>query len=85
MKADALGDDEVVIVQGIIDMLIETAEGLAVIDFKTDNITAGEAEGRAGLYREQLELYSKATEAILKIKIAGKWLYFLTPHCAIEI
>ena len=84
-QADALCRDEVVIVQGIIDMLIETAEGLDVIDFKTDNITAAQAQGRAGLYREQLELYSKAAEAILKIKIAGKWLYFLTPACAVEV
>ncbi len=85
VQANDICSDEVVIVQGIIDMLIETAEGLDVIDFKTDNITAAEAEGRAELYREQLELYSKAAEAILKIKIAGKWLYFLNPHCAVEI
>ena len=66
-------------------MLIETAEGLDVIDFKTDNITAAQAQDRAGLYREQLQLYSKAAEAILKNKITGKWLYFLSPRCAVEI
>ena len=66
-------------------MLIETGEGLQVIDFKTDNITAALAQDRAQLYREQLQLYSKAAEAILNIKIAAKWLYFLNPHCAVEI
>ncbi|MHC4738376.1 MAG: helicase-exonuclease AddAB subunit AddA [Planctomycetota bacterium] len=85
VQADDVCSDEVVIVQGIIDMLIETTEGLAVIDFKTDNITAAEATGRTELYRKQLELYSRAAEAILKSKIAGKWLYFLTPGCTIEI
>jgi len=85
MKADAPSSDEVVIVQGIIDMLIETAEGLDVIDFKTDNITPAQAQGRAELYREQLGLYCKAAEAILKIKIAAKWIYFLSPRCAVEV
>ncbi|MHC4395576.1 MAG: helicase-exonuclease AddAB subunit AddA [Planctomycetota bacterium] len=85
--AIAAGDvgDETKIVQGIIDMLIETLRGLVVIDFKTDNITAGEVPQRVELYREQLEYYSKAAEVILKTKIAGKWLYFLTPNCEIRI
>jgi ATP-dependent helicase/nuclease subunit A len=83
-------ENETVIVQGIIDMLVQTADGLVVIDFKTDNITAGSATGkevseRAELYREQLELYGRAAGAILKSKVLGKWLYFLTPGCAIEV
>ena len=66
-------------------MLIETPRGLVVIDFKTDNITDGEVSKRAELYREQLGLYSKAAEAIMKAKVAGKWLYFLTPGCEIKL
>ena len=66
-------------------MLVRTAEGLLVIDFKTDDITAGEVSERAGLYREQLELYGRAAERILKEKLLGKWLYFLTPGCAVEL
>jgi len=56
-----------------------------VIDFKTDKITAGQAEERAGLYRRQLELYSRAACAILKEKSAGRWLYFLTPSVSVEV
>ncbi|MBA7643461.1 ATP-dependent helicase/nuclease subunit A [subsurface metagenome] len=78
-------DDETIIVQGIIDMLVQTPQGLAVIDFKTDNVSAEQAQERARVYREQLELYSRAASAILKSKILGKWLYFLTPGCAIEV
>jgi ATP-dependent helicase/nuclease subunit A len=78
-------EDETVIVQGIIDMLVKTAAGLLVIDFKTDDVTAKKASERAELYREQLELYGRAAEAILKAKIIGKWLYFLKPGCAIEV
>ena len=76
--------DEVIVVQGIIDMLVRTAQGLLVIDFKTDRITVGEVSQRAELYRRQLELYSRAASAILKEKMLGKWLYFLTPSTEFE-
>jgi ATP-dependent helicase/nuclease subunit A len=56
--------DETVVVQGIIDMLVRTPKGLVVIDFKTDKVTAGEVDQRAELYRDQLELYSRAASAI---------------------
>lgn len=78
-------DDESIIVQGIIDMLVRSPQGLVVIDFKTDNVTAKEVQARAELYRQQLDLYSDAAGKILKTKIISKWLYFLSPGCAIEI
>jgi ATP-dependent helicase/nuclease subunit A len=77
--------EDTIVVQGIIDLLIRTAQGLIVIDFKTDKITVQQAEERAGLYRRQLELYSRAASAILKVKPAGRWLYFLTPHVFVEV
>ena len=77
--------EDTIVVQGIIDLLVRTAQGLVIIDFKTDKITAGQAEERAGLYRRQLELYSKAACAILKDKPAGRWLYFLTPRIFVEV
>jgi len=76
---------DTIIVQGIIDLLIKRPDGLLVIDFKTDRITAEEVSERAELYRRQLELYGRAASAILKSKLLGKWLYFLTPACAFEI
>ena len=83
--AGAGSKDELIVVQGIIDMLVRTPKGLLVIDFKTDDITAKEVCGRAELYREQLELYGRAAGAILKSEILGRWLYFLKPGCGIEI
>jgi len=77
--------EDTIVVQGIIDLLVRTAQGLVVIDFKTDKITAGQAEERAELYRWQLELYSRAACAIMKDKPAGRWLYFLTPRVSVEV
>ena len=77
--------DETIIVQGIIDLLIQTPKGLVIVDFKTDKITAGQAEKRAELYRRQLELYGRAASAIIKTKTFAKWLYFLTPCIPVEV
>ena len=77
--------DEMIIVQGIIDMLIQTQNGLIVIDFKTDKVTAQQAPQRAELYRGQLELYSRAAEAILKCETIARWLYFLIPRVPVAI
>jgi ATP-dependent helicase/nuclease subunit A len=77
--------DEIIVVQGIIDLLVRTAEGLVVIDFKTDRITAEQVSERAGFYRRQLELYSRAASAILKAKPAAGYLYFLTCGVCVEV
>jgi ATP-dependent helicase/nuclease subunit A len=77
--------DETIVAQGIIDMLIQTKDGLIVIDFKTDKVTAQQAPQRADLYRGQLELYSRAAEAILKCETIARWLYFLTPRVSAAV
>jgi ATP-dependent helicase/nuclease subunit A len=76
---------ETIILQGIIDMLVKTPDGLVVIDFKTDAVTAEQVPQRAEFYRQQLNLYAEAAAAILNSPVLAKWLYFLTPACAIEI
>ncbi|HUU16137.1 MAG TPA: helicase-exonuclease AddAB subunit AddA [Sedimentisphaerales bacterium] len=77
--------DEVIIVQGIIDMLVRTPQGLVIIDFKTDNVTNSQVNQRAELYRRQLDLYSRAASAILKSESIAKWLYFLTPRLSVAV
>ena len=78
-------DDEVVVIQGIIDILVQTPQGLLIIDFKTDRITAGQVPERAEFYHLQLQLYGRAAGAILKNKLLAKWLYFLTPGCEFKL
>ena len=77
--------EDTIVTQGIIDLLIRTAQGLVVIDFKTDNVIAEQVQDRAELYRRQLELYSRAACAILKERPVGKWLYFLNPRVFVEV
>jgi len=77
--------DETVVVQGIIDMLVQTPKGLLVIDLKTDHIIAKQAAERAEFYREQLEIYGRAAGDIVKMRVLGKWLYFLKPETAYSV
>ena len=68
---------EPVVVQGIVDMIINTPQGLVVVDFKTDNITPEGVEDRAGKYRKQISYYARAVSAIFQQEVSSAWLYFL--------
>ena len=55
-------------------MLFKDAAGQWVLlDYKTDKDTEDIAER----YKVQIELYAAAVEALLKIKVAEKYLYLL--------
>jgi len=77
LDADA-GDDQVLL-QGVVDCCFETAEGLTVVDFKTDRVFGEDVRRRAEHYRPQLEAYSAALERVLEKKVVRRVLYFLSP------
>ncbi len=77
------GDDEPVLIQGVIDCLFEDEEGFVLLDYKTDRIKGrfvnGFSEAKPVLeqrYKVQIALYTKAIEQILKIELKEKYLYF---------
>ncbi|MFA6426722.1 MAG: 3'-5' exonuclease, partial [Phycisphaerae bacterium] len=82
--AGTIGDEKI-IVQGIIDMLIKTPNGLIVIDFKTDRINQSQLQQRAERYAPQLKWYCKAAGEILGQKNTTGRLYFLATGLAINI
>ncbi len=76
---------EIVVIQGLIDLLVRTPEGLLVIDFKTDRVSGGDVRKRADVYRGQLELYARAAAAICRDRVLERWLYFLAPRQAVQV
>jgi ATP-dependent helicase/nuclease subunit A len=76
---------EIVVVQGVIDLLAKTPDGLIVIDFKTDRVSGPGVAKRAESYRGQLDLYAKAASAIRGEKVLEKWLYFFSPGQALQV
>ncbi len=81
----ATSGKEIVVVQGLIDLLVRTPEGLLVIDFKTDRVSGEDVRKRAEVYRGQLELYARAAAAICRDKVLERWLYFLAPRQAVQV
>lgn len=64
--------DERVLVQGVIDLMIVTPDGVIIADYK---ITKGSPDKLKTIYKGQLELYAAAVTDILGLKVIGKWLY----------
>ena len=76
--------NDFIIVQGIIDLLVKTPNGLVIIDFKTDDVTSDSVPKKTAVYHTQLDLYAQAAAAITGSKVTSKWLYFLRPAVSIE-
>ena len=80
------GSFEEILLQGVVDCCFETADGLTVVDFKTDRVfSALEVRQRAEHYRPQLEAYSRALERVLEKKVVRRALYFLAAGETMEI
>ena len=69
-------EGELVFTQGVIDLLVETAEGeLILIDYKTDRLT--DPVRIRQRYQIQLDLYRGAVESILGRQVDKTYLYLL--------
>lgn len=73
------------LIQGIIDLYLETDTGLVLIDYKTDFVKEGELQNVANQYRIQLDAYKMALESILNKPVVEKVIVFLNHNKAIGI
>ena len=78
--------EEIVVVQGVIDCLLEEEDGLVLIDYKT-NYVKDEADlvRITEEYQGQMNLYSLAVESSLKKKVKEKYLYLFSVGRDIKI
>lgn len=75
--------DRKVLIQGVVDLIIETSDGLMIIDFKTNrNCTE---KYLINAYELQLNIYQKAIEKALKRKVEKKYIYSFELKKLIEI
>lgn len=69
--------DELIMVQGIIDMFYEEEDGIVLVDYKTDNVSM-DKEGEEELvrrYAAQLEQYKMAIKMSLQKKVKAVYIY----------
>lgn len=81
--SDWEGEDEPVLIQGIVDCIFEDEQGLVLLDYKTDGITGrfkgGFAEAKPvleGRYKIQIDMYTRALEQIFKREVKERYLFF---------
>jgi len=67
-----------VVVQGVIDVLVDEGDTLAVLDYKTDDIPESALVARFNSYLPQIALYALAAEKILKKPVRYAAIAFLT-------
>ena len=68
---------EQVMLQGVVDCFWQEADGLVIVDFKTDFIRDN-LKQKALDYMPQLEAYAKALGRIYSCPVKAKYLYFFS-------
>ncbi|XER04623.1 ATP-dependent helicase/nuclease subunit A [Sporomusa rhizae] len=80
---DLQGCGEQIFIQGVIDCLFAEADGLVLLDYKTDK--ASSAADLAAKYAAQLSMYTVAIERILKRPVKEQYLYAFALGQAIKL
>ena len=75
--------EEQILLQGVVDCWFETEEGITLVDFKTNQITAEAAREKAEDYRMQMTAYARALEEITGIPVRRRVIWFLHPNLGI--
>ena len=83
---DINGDDENILVQGVIDLyFINEKDELVLVDYKTDYVEAGKENNLVEKYKPQLNLYKEALEQALNRKVDKVEIYSLYLNKEVEL
>lgn len=78
-----LEEEELVLVQGIIDVFWIEGDQVIVLDYKTDRVR--DAMQLHDMYEKQLELYAQALETTTGKKVTERYLYSFHLHETIPV
>jgi ATP-dependent exoDNAse (exonuclease V) beta subunit len=73
------------VLRGQIDLWFEDRAGQILVDYKTDDIAAADAEARAASYELQLRYYAMAIEKVTGALPTEAWLHFLRPDVPVKV
>ena len=77
-------DAGTITLEGVIDLLYRDDDGLVIVDYKTDSVTAAGLDRKVTFYRPQLAAYALAIRDATGGPLPRCVLIFLTPDGAIE-
>ena len=84
-KMEAGLENEFIVVQGVADLVVLLPKEIWLVDFKTDQIAAGELPQKTRLYTPQLKLYAAALEKIYSRPVTNGWLHFLDARKTVKV
>src|SRR5262249_46577850 len=76
---------EDLVIRGQVDLWFEENGELTIVDYKTDDIPASQAQRRAQNYALQLRVYAMAVEKVAGRPVDRAWLHFLRPNVPVEV
>ena len=79
-RSPGIPPGDTVLVRGIVDGILPSEEGIEIVDFKTDSISAEAVADRAQQYRPQMELYARGMARMWRRPVRACWLVFLRPR-----
>ncbi|GAA4858397.1 UvrD-helicase domain-containing protein [Paenibacillus vulneris] len=85
---DAASSEETILLQGVIDCVFEEADGLVLLDYKTDRLKGqGEKSLQAvrDRYQLQLDLYAQAISRIWRRPVTGKYIFLFDGAHILEL
>lgn len=77
--------DSTILIQGIIDAYYETAEGLVLVDYKTDRVQRADGQDLAEKYKVQLEYYAEALARLTGLPVVKKLIYSFALHQVLSV
>ena len=69
-------DEEKILLQGVVDCAMVEADGITVVDFKTDRVSKDTIDTAAERYRPQVKAYADAMSRIFEKPVKRTCLYF---------
>lgn len=85
VRSTKVASEDLVIVQGIVDLAVVRNDEIWIIDYKTDHIAASEVPQSITRYAPQLELYRRALEQTYRRPVTRAWLHFLEPGITYDV
>lgn len=76
---------EKVLLQGVVDCAVIEADGITVLDFKTDYVTEDTIMHVAEKYKPQIEAYANALAKIYEARIKARQIYFFAVDRFVEV
>ena len=81
----ARDEHDVVLLRGMVDVVLDGPQGLEIIDYKTDDVSADQCSQRADAYRSQMDSYAEAIGRIYCREVGRRYLVFLTARQVVAL